>query len=83
MSPHHAFLNRRVRLLKFIGLFYPSYEQTRQVFDGYGRSGITIRPTDLIDDALERLAERLRSDFWFTKRLNRQNRAIFAKRKAA
>lgn len=73
---------RRERLLKFIDKFYPNSEQWSLAFRCYGHAGIIIIPNDLTDTALERFAARLRSEFWFSKKLRRQNRAAALARQA-
>lgn len=67
-------MTRRERLIKFIGNLYASHELDRIVFNGYGHHGIWITPDDLTDEALERLAARVRAEFWSFRRMNRQNR---------
>lgn len=69
-------MTRRERLIKFIENFYSPWELRRTVFHSYGHRGLQITLDDMTDEALERFADGLRWDFWFRRKLNRQNREI-------
>lgn len=73
-------MTRRERLLKFINNFYASYERGGWIGQGYGRSGVALDFEDLTDAALERLAARLRVEYWQHKGMCRRNRAAMRER---
>lgn len=70
-------LNRRERLLAFIKPWADCRPAYRLRLGDVG-----IRHCWLTDEALEMIAGRICRDFWFERKINRQNRAISAARVA-
>lgn len=69
---------RRERLLRFID--YVGADRRQYVVT---IGDCRVKRDALTDDMLEQLAERVRLDFWFERKINRQNRAIYASRRPA
>ena len=70
---------RRAKMLRFVKLMNAG--NSRREF--YLRLGDTlIRYESLTDAALEDLCSDMVSSFWFSKKINRQNRAIYARAEA-
>jgi hypothetical protein len=79
MHQSHSRADRLIRFIDRVG-----YERVTGLrYRGPVIQGVVIRLEDLSDECLERIAESVRWHFWSTRKINRENRAIWAARRTA